>query len=121
MHEFLQSTYVHFDLVIWSQTHWQWVEKKLMVLGMLSHPGYKICFVLDKEAMFKIGVVNPMRGRHEAEEFVKISVKPLQLVWNKLRDGEADAGTWGPHNTVQIDDLSRNFAMNPQSGLRCTR
>ena len=27
----------------------------------------------------------------------------------------------GPHNTVHIDDLARNFAMNPQSGLRISR
>jgi ubiquitin-like domain-containing CTD phosphatase 1 len=38
----------HYDLVVWSQTHWKWVEQKLTALGMLTHPGYKICFVLDR-------------------------------------------------------------------------
>ena len=63
MDEFLEITYQYYDLVIWSQTHWQWVEQKLTALGMLTHPGYKICFVLDREAMFKIGVRNPKRSR----------------------------------------------------------
>ena len=37
--------------------------------------------------------------------------------------GSADAavGPWGAHNTVQVDDLQRNFAMNPECGLRCTK
>ena len=29
--------------------------------------------------------------------------------------------TFSAVNTVHIDDLSRNFAMNPQSGLKCAQ
>ena len=54
MHEFLGLVYQHFDLVIWSQTSWKWLEIKLIELGFLepSNP-YKILFVLDKECMFR--------------------------------------------------------------------
>ena len=123
MHDFLRACYAYYDLVIWSQTDWHWVEQKLTALGMLDHPGYRLCFVLDKSAMFRIGVRNPKRNAKHPEEFRKISVKPLEVVWAKLReqygarDGKAARGA---HNTVQVDDLSRNFSMNPQNGLRCT-
>jgi ubiquitin-like domain-containing CTD phosphatase 1 len=48
MDEFLSQCYIHFDMVIWSQTSWRWLETKLIELNMISHPGYKFCFVLDK-------------------------------------------------------------------------
>ena len=38
-----------------------------------------------------------------------------EFVWEKI-----GGGAFGPHNTVHIDDLSRNFALNPQSGLKCS-
>jgi ubiquitin-like domain-containing CTD phosphatase 1 len=41
-------------------------------------------------------------------------VKPLQIIWSKFPD------RWGAHNTVHIDDLSRNFALNLENGLQCT-
>lgn len=40
-------------------------------------------------------------------------VKALELIWRKYPQ-------WSPANTVHIDDLARNFAMNPASGLQCT-
>ena len=52
MDEFLSQCYHHYDLVIWSQTSWRWLETKLIELGMISHPGYKFCFVLDKVRVF---------------------------------------------------------------------
>ena len=48
MDEFLSQCYQHYDMVIWSQTSWRWLETKLIELNMISHPGYKFCFVLDK-------------------------------------------------------------------------
>ena len=39
-------------------------------------------------------------------------VKPLEVIWAKC----ASLG-WGPHNTVHVDDLERNFEFNKQSGV----
>jgi hypothetical protein len=39
-------------------------------------------------------------------------VKPLEVIWVKC----ASLG-WGPHNTVHVDDLERNFELNKQSGV----
>jgi len=107
MDEFLTVTYRHFDLVVWSQTSWRWLETKLTELGMLTHPGYKFCFVLDKTSMFS--VTSTKRDGTQ----VKHQVKPLQIIWGKFP-------RWGPQNTVHLDDLSRNFALNLGSGLKVT-
>lgn len=105
MNEFLTTCYRHFDLVVWSQTSWRWLETKLTELGMLTHPGYKWCFVLDKSSMFT--VVSTRRDGTSVEHHVK----PLQIIWSKFPN-------WGSFNTVHIDDLSRNFALNLRSGLK---
>ena len=51
---FLTVVYSQFDLAVWSQTSWRWLEVKLTELGMLENPGYKIAFALDKTSMFSI-------------------------------------------------------------------
>jgi ubiquitin-like domain-containing CTD phosphatase 1 len=48
MDDFLIQCYYYYDIVIWSQTSWRWLETKLIELNMITHPGYKFCFVLDK-------------------------------------------------------------------------
>ena len=103
---FLRSSYEHYDLVIWSQTSWRWLEVKLTELGLLASPHFKICFVLDKTSMFSI-----ISRKRDGSEF-KHAVKPLQLIWAK-------EAAWSAANTVHVDDLSRNFALNPKSGLKC--
>lgn len=105
MDSFLTTAYQHYDLVVWSQTSWRWLETKLIELGMLTHPGYKFCFVLDKSSMFSI--VSTKRDGSSYQH----QVKPLQLIWTKFP-------RWGPQNTVHLDDLSRNFALNSSSGLK---
>ena len=107
MDQFLSAAYRHYDLVVWSQTSWRWLETKLIELGMVAHPGYKFCFVLDKTSMFKI-----TSTRRDGSK-VQHHVKPLQLIWSKFP-------RWGSHNTVHLDDLARNFALNLGSGLKCT-
>jgi ubiquitin-like domain-containing CTD phosphatase 1 len=99
-----------YEIVIWSATHWKWVEMKLTDLGMLTHPGYKIMAVLDRSAMFRLGGADA-KGKKGAHE-----IKPLEFVWQKLGEGRFSAA-----NTIHIDDLSRNFAFNPQSGLKCSQ
>ena len=105
MDAFLEKCYPHYDLVVWSQTSWRWLETKLTELGMLTHPGYKFCFVLDKTSMFTI------KSTKRDQTSVTHHVKPLQIIWSKFPQ-------WGPHNTVHLDDLSRNFALNLSSGIK---
>eukprot|EP00512_Aurantiochytrium_limacinum_P005502 CAMPEP_0171514686 /NCGR_PEP_ID=MMETSP0959-20130129/2993_1 /TAXON_ID=87120 /ORGANISM="Aurantiochytrium limacinum, Strain ATCCMYA-1381" /LENGTH=351 /DNA_ID=CAMNT_0012053061 /DNA_START=143 /DNA_END=1195 /DNA_ORIENTATION=- len=106
MDEFLATAYRHFDIVAWSQTRWHYVELKLTELGIISHSEYKICFALDRTSMFKV-------TRERDGETKRHEVKALELIWAKFPQ-------WSAKNTVHIDDLARNFAMNPQSGLQCT-
>ena len=106
MDQFLTRAYRHYDLVVWSQTSWRWLETKLIELAMLSHPGYRFCFVLDKTSMFPI---TSMKKR--TKETYSHHVKPLQLIWTKFP-------YWGVQNTVHVDDLTRNFALNMENGLR---
>mmetsp|Transcript_7873 Transcript_7873/g.12516 ORF Transcript_7873/g.12516 Transcript_7873/m.12516 type:complete len:439 (+) Transcript_7873:446-1762(+) len=108
MDEFLTWTYKYYDLVVWSQTSWRWLEVKLTELGMLTHPGYKFCFVLDKTSMFQIVSTN-----RSGKQFTH-HVKPLQIIWSKF------PRYWNESNTVHLDDLSRNFALNLGNGLKCT-
>ncbi len=72
---------------------------------MLTHPGYRFCFVLDKTSMFTV------KSTRRGGSSVVHHVKPLQIIWSKYP-------RWGSHNTVHIDDLSRNFALNLNSGLK---
>lgn len=39
-------------------------------------------------------------------------VKALDIIWSKLPEHYSAA------NSIHVDDLGRNFAMNPQSGLK---
>ena len=43
---------------------------------------------------------------------MKHAVKPLRLIWDKVEG-------WNAANTLHLDDLSRNFALNPRSGVKC--
>jgi len=105
LHEFLEAVYPYYDLVIWSQTSWVWLETKLVELEMVgSDKDYKIAFVMDKRPMFKVFT------RREGKPFTH-SVKALKIIWTKFPQ-------WSASNTVHIDDLSRNFALNPTSGLK---
>ncbi|KAI9009535.1 HAD-like domain-containing protein [Gaertneriomyces semiglobifer] len=117
MHEFLTALYPYYDICIWSQTAWRWLEMKITELGIITHPAYKIAFVLDKSSMFTITSARRTRsevlGGRRVQRPLKHQVKPLELIWTKL----SESGL-GPHNTIHVDDVGRNFAMNPQSGLK---
>lgn len=54
MDSFLATVYRHYDLVVWSQTRWHWIEVKLTELGMITNPEYHIAFALDRSCMFKV-------------------------------------------------------------------
>ncbi|CAL1705653.1 unnamed protein product [Somion occarium] len=105
LHEFLEAVYEHYDICIWSQTSWIWLETKLVELGMLGGTrNYQISFVLDKTCMFTVF------STREGKQY-KHSVKALQIIWNHFPH-------YGPHNTIHVDDLGRNFALNPNQGLK---
>lgn len=45
LHEFLEAVYPYYDICIWSQTNWQWLEIKLVELGMVgSDKSYQVPF-----------------------------------------------------------------------------
>ncbi|KAL5511377.1 hypothetical protein ACEPAH_4593 [Sanghuangporus vaninii] len=131
LHEFLEAIYPYYDICVWSQTSWVWLETKLHELGMIGSERnhYKINFgvllfslfdriyeqwpaflyllpsiVLDKTCMFKVfSVRNGQQFPHH--------VKPLKIIWNLFPQYNAS-------NTIHVDDLSRNFALNPGEGLK---
>ena len=45
---------------------------------------------------------------------IKHYVKPLQIIWSKFPN------KWNASNTIHLDDLSRNFALNLDNGLKVT-
>ncbi|EKM55328.1 uncharacterized protein PHACADRAFT_255874 [Phanerochaete carnosa HHB-10118-sp] len=105
LHDFLEAVHPYYDICIWSQTSWIWLETKLVELGMLGGPhNYQVSFVLDKTSMFT--VFSTKDGKP-----YKHSVKALQIVWNHFPQ-------FGPNNTIHVDDLGRNFALNPNQGLK---
>ena len=62
--------------------------------------------VLDRAATLD----TPVRSV-EGSEVVLSSVKPLRFIWDRF------PGHYGPHNAVHVDDVPRNFLLNPQNGL----
>jgi len=101
LHEFLTSAYEHYDIVIWSATGMKWIEAKMQELGVSSNHNYKIMFMLDSNAM--ITVDSPTYG--------VIETKPLGVIWGKYSQ-------YSSRNSIIIDDLRRNFLMNPRNGLK---
>ena len=67
-----------YEIVIWSATHWKWVEMKLTDLGFLTHPAYKILSVLDRSAMFRLGGADAKgkKGAHEIKPLVSVNDAP---------------------------------------------
>ncbi|KAJ1480511.1 hypothetical protein T484DRAFT_1810443 [Baffinella frigidus] len=49
--EFLEAVHPHYDIVVWSQTSWRWLELKLTEMGILQNPKYALSFVLDRKSM----------------------------------------------------------------------
>ncbi|CUA67765.1 hypothetical protein RSOLAG22IIIB_03192 [Rhizoctonia solani] len=106
LHEFLELAYKHYDICIWSQTKWTWLEAKLVELGMVGDESrnYKISFVLDHIPMFKVFSTRDGKPFSHA-------VKALRIIWEHFPQ-------FGPQNTAHVDDLSRNFVLNPGEGIK---
>jgi len=101
---FLQEIFQFYNIAVWSATNWHWVEIKLTELGILTNIKFNICFVLDKSAMIK---VKSMKKGKTHEHLAK----PLPLIWNKINN-------YNEKNTVHIDDIPGNFAMNLKNGIK---
>eukprot|EP00795_Rhopilema_esculentum_P012540 gene12540-3235_t len=82
-------------------TSMKWIEAKMQELGVTNNPNYKIMFMLDSDAM--ITVQSPTYGI--------IETKPLGVIWGKYAQ-------YSSKNSIIIDDLRRNFLMNPSNGLK---
>lgn len=95
--------YQEYDIAFWSQTHWSYVEMKLTEMGILTSKNFKVSFCLDKSSMFSI--TSNHKGKTKKHE-----VKPLAFIWKKFDQFHSK-------NTVHIDDLSRNFVLNPKNGI----
>lgn len=102
--EFLAQVYPYYDIVIWSQTKWHWVEAKLTELGLLMHRRFCIAWCMDRSSMFTVTSFD-RHGETRIHE-----VKALEIIWAKFPE-------YGAHNTVHVDDVSRNFALNPLNGI----
>ncbi|KIY43901.1 hypothetical protein FISHEDRAFT_62128 [Fistulina hepatica ATCC 64428] len=122
LHEFLEAVYPYYDKSCRSQTSWIWLEAKLVEIGMIGEQrNYQISFVLDKACMFT--VFSQRDGKPWSH-----SVKALQIIWNHFpqlymhkpfpRSLLLTSSFSNASNTIHIDDLSRNFALNPQQGLK---
>ncbi|VDM02633.1 unnamed protein product [Schistocephalus solidus] len=133
LYEMLTRAYVNYDIAIWSATSMTWILAKIGQMNLIPKstidtvrqqqvesrspaqtpdlttniPHYetdlpfKICLLVDSDAMISIYL----------EEHGVKEVKPLAVIWNRFPQ-------YGPQNTIMFDDVRRNFAMNPQSGLR---
>ncbi|KAI0722407.1 HAD subfamily IIID h [Fomitopsis betulina] len=112
LHELLEAIYPYYDICVWSQTSWIWLETKLVELGMIGGGhNYEVGAyqtnvrtVLDKKPMFSVF------SKRDGKPY-KHHVKALQIIWNHFP--QFDAG-----NTIHVDDLGRNFALNPGQGLK---
>lgn len=105
LHEFLKACNDSYNIIIWSATAFFHVYTKLEKLQLLGHPDFQICSVLCKDHMI------PHAFTVKRKTYVQ-DIKPLSLLWTKFPD------TFNPSNTIHIDDISENFALNPKNGLR---
>eukprot|EP01121_Diplochlamys_sp_Union-15-3_P002915 TRINITY_DN1274_c2_g1_i1.p1 TRINITY_DN1274_c2_g1~~TRINITY_DN1274_c2_g1_i1.p1 ORF type:complete len:122 (-),score=12.16 TRINITY_DN1274_c2_g1_i1:150-515(-) len=75
-------------------------------MAFTSIPLSQSSLVLDKTSMFKV------KTRFKSDnKLYQHECKPLPLIWAHLPE-------YSEKNTIHIDDLSRNFVMNSQSGLK---
>eukprot|EP00198_Chlamydomonas_reinhardtii_P003012 XP_001692348.1 predicted protein [Chlamydomonas reinhardtii] len=98
LHEFLTSAYLDYDIIIWSATSKKWVEVKMKVRGVLS------------KAKGRVPPLSPSL-HFSVQTFATPARAPPQFVWEKF------PGQYTPDNTIMLDDLKRNYIMNPQQGL----
>jgi hypothetical protein len=75
LHQFLQTCYEKYDLVIWSATGFVAIDSKLSNLGIYSHPNYKITLGTLLFIFF-----SSVRG----SKILSLFVSALLLHWKRL-------------------------------------
>jgi len=102
LNEMLASVYPYYDIIIWSATSMKWIELKMQELRVFPSESYSCVAYFDAGAM--ITVYTEDRGVFET--------KPLPVIWGKYPE------FYNKTNSIIVDDLRRNFVMNPENGLR---
>uniref|UniRef100_A0A1I8IYQ1 FCP1 homology domain-containing protein n=1 Tax=Macrostomum lignano TaxID=282301 RepID=A0A1I8IYQ1_9PLAT len=102
IHHLLTVAYPHYDIAIWSATSMKWIYSKLGEMRLFASEMFKISLLVDSLACISV---------YCEEDEANVNVKPLAVIWGQYPQYSAS-------NTIMIDDIRRNFAMNPQSGLR---
>ncbi|GAA5835350.1 hypothetical protein JCM3766R1_004764 [Sporobolomyces carnicolor] len=108
LHDFLRLISPYYDIIIWSQTSWRWLETKICeldIIGPSKRGDYPVVTTIDRKPMFSV------YSERKGQPF-KHEVKALGILWSKFPE------FYSRENTVHIDDLSRNFAMNPKNGIK---
>ncbi|KAG1891446.1 HAD subfamily IIID h [Suillus subluteus] len=99
LHEFLEAIYPYYDICIC----WIWLEAKLVELGMVgSTRNYQVLFSSTKLAC-------SLSSQNEMVNHMHIMLRHCKLSGITFPSSK---------NTIHVDDLSRNFALNPNEGLK---
>lgn len=99
---FLRESYENFNICVWSQTSWTWVEAKVTELGMLNSSQYNIVFCLDQSSMFTIRA----RKRCSSDERTH-QVKALEIIWKICP-------MFGPHKHAACGRPLAQFRPKPE-------
>ena len=101
LHYFCALAYAHgYDIVIWSATSLSWAQLKMRDMGLTRASAFSFAGYLDGRHMVPV----------EDAAYGRVLVKPLAVLWRM--------GLAAPATTVHLDDLRRNFLLNPVQGLR---
>ena len=101
---FLSNAYSRWDIVIWSATSMKWIDVKLKELGLIDHPEFRITACMDYTAMVTVDNTGMKTSKKVFD------CKPLHVLWKRYPQ-------YTRSNTLMLDDLRRNFVLNPQNGL----
>jgi hypothetical protein len=102
-----------YDIVIWSATSMKWIEEKMKLLGVQSHPSYKIAFYLDYLAMIsvhtqKYGVID-VSHRTYLEESIGVSTLKEDLsLFALLMAGKTLGSYLGKIFAVQCEEYNHD-------------
>jgi ubiquitin-like domain-containing CTD phosphatase 1 len=104
LHEFLSIIYsCGWDIVVWSATSLSWAQLKMRDMGVLNSSAFRIAGFLHGGHMVQVP-----SERHGGT----VLVKPLDVIWQMF------PALTHPSTTLHVDDLRRNFLLNPRQGLK---